>query len=141
MRLVCRAMISSREARSASSSSVGLPFARRFDSALDIDSLYALFGGQPRPAEAAGVAAEFRDHDIIDGDMDVVDPRASGSRDLAGPGHEAVAELAGLDKGDAALRGDHALVVRIAGKGECRIRQRENEPAMSDALAVDHMRL
>src|ERR1700677_4610580 len=44
-------------------------------------------------------------------------------------------------EGDVALRRDRAQVMAVAGKGKGGIRQREDEAAMGDALAVDHVRL
>src|SRR5436309_1607623 len=99
MRLVCSATISSRDARSAASSSGAFALARRFGFGCDIDLPLCAIADQPLAAEAAGVAAEFRDHDIIDGDMDVVNPRPSGPREFACRRDQTVAELAGFDKG------------------------------------------
>src|ERR1700749_5084950 len=84
---------------------------------------------QPCPADAAGMAAEFRNHGISAGDRYVVNARTSVARDFAGLGDQPVAELARADEGDVALRRDDPFVISVAGKGECRIRQRENEAA------------
>ena len=66
--------------------------------------------------------------------------RTSASRDFPGRRGKAVTEFAGTDKGNVALRRDRALIVRVAGKRKSRIRQRENEAAVGDAVPVHHAR-
>src|SRR5450759_595425 len=87
------------------------------------------------------MTAQFGNRDIIDGDAHIVDPGASGSRDFPRRRDQPVAELARPDAGDVALRRDRALVMGVAGKGEGRIRQREDEAAMGDAAPVEHFGL
>src|SRR5215213_8187172 len=87
------------------------------------------------------MAAKFCDHDVIDGDADIVDPGTSAARNLSRGSHQAVAELAGFDEADVALRGDSALIMGVAGKRKGRIRQQKNKSAMRDPLSVDHVRL
>ena len=87
------------------------------------------------------MTAELGDHDVAGGDADVVDPGPPAARDFARGRDQHVAELARPDEGDVALRCDRALIVRVAGKGEGGIGQQEDEAAMGDALAVDHVRL
>ena len=87
------------------------------------------------------MAAQLGDDNSIDGDADIVNPGASGPRDFPRGRDQPVAELARPDEGDIALGCDRALVVGVAGKGEGGIRQREDEAAMGDAMAVDHVRL
>src|SRR4051812_17827398 len=87
------------------------------------------------------MAAEFGDHHRACGDTHIVDPGAAAARDLARGCHQPVAELAGADKGDRALGRDRPFIVGVAGKGEGGIGQREDEAAMGDLVAVDHVRL
>jgi hypothetical protein len=86
------------------------------------------------------MAAHLGNRGITDADTDIVNPGAPGSRNFPRRRDQPIAELARPDEGDVALRGDGALVVGIAGKGERRIRQQEDKAAMGDAVAVDHMR-
>src|ERR1041385_3358162 len=131
MRLVCSAMISSRDARSVSSSSGPLPRASssgfaRIDLRLDV-----LFGARyPFTGNGAGVAAEFGNHHIIDRDAHVIDPRPSGARNFAGHSNQPIAGFARPDEGNIALRRHHAFIVRVTGEGKGRIGKRENETAM-----------
>ena len=78
---------------------------------------------------------------IARSDADVVDAGPSVARDFARGRNQNVAEFAGPDESDVALCRDGALVVRVAGKGERRVREQEDEAAMGNALAVDHVRL
>src|SRR5260370_1156903 len=87
------------------------------------------------------MAAQLGDRCFIDADAHIVNPGPSGSRDFPRRRDQPVAELARSDEGDVALRRARALVMGIAGKGERRIRQQENEAAMGDAIPVDHLRL
>src|SRR4051812_33493001 len=119
MRFVCSAVISSRDARSASSSSGPAPRASVSGVAcIEPCPGIAVNAPQPFAGNGAGVTAEFRDHYIIDRDAHVVNARASGPGDFPGGGDQTVAHLSRPDKGDVALRRDHALIVRVAGKGE-----------------------
>src|SRR6266700_4459944 len=136
-------MISSRDARSASSIAArylpglncwSVEAIARFPKIggsfqLDIDQASAS-GRHPCAADGAGMAAQLGDRDIIDGDAHIVNPGTSGSRNFPCRRYQPIAELARPDKGDVALRRDRALIVRIVGKGECRVGQRENEAAM-----------
>src|SRR6266436_2179265 len=87
------------------------------------------------------MAAKLRDDCVIDSDAHIVDAGSSAARDFARGRDQFVAELARLDEGDVAVGCDRTLVVRIAGEGERRIREQEDEAAMGNALAVDHVRL
>ena len=95
---------------------------------------------QPRAGDGAGMAAKLGDHDVAGGDADVVDSGPAAARNFPRGRDQHVAELARPDEGDVALRGDRALVAGVAGKGEGGIGQQEDEAAMGDALAVDHVR-
>src|SRR5262245_60273639 len=94
---------------------------------------------QPIAGNDPRMPAEFGDDGIARGHAHVVDARAAAAGNLPRLGHEPVAELARLDEGDLTLRRDHALIVRIAGERKGGIGEREDEAAMSDALAVDHV--
>ena len=85
---------------------------------------------QPRPGDRARVAAELGDHNVACGDADVINPGPAVARNFPRGRDQHVAELAGTDEGDVALRGDRALVARVAGKGEGGIGQQEDETAM-----------
>src|SRR6516165_10326451 len=87
------------------------------------------------------MTAQLGNNGIIDRDAHVVNPGTAGSRDFPSGGHQGVAELARPDKGYVALRSDRALVVGVASECKSRIRERENEAAMGDAMSVDHVRL
>src|SRR5436190_1760091 len=86
------------------------------------------------------MTAQLGNRCLIDGDTHVVDSGTSGSRDFPRGRDQEIAELAGQDKGDIALRGDRALVMGVAGKRERRIRQREDKTAVGDAVSVHHVR-
>ena len=103
--------------------------------------LFGVGHRQPGAGDGAGVPAKFRDHRLADSNAHVIDAGAPAARDFARGGDKLVAELARLDEGDAALRGDGALVVAVAGKGEGGIGKREDEATMGDALAVHHVGL
>jgi hypothetical protein len=75
------------------------------------------------------MAAQLGNRGIIDGDAHIVNPGTSGSRDFPCRRCQPITELARPDEGDVALRGDRALVMGVAGEGECRIRQQEDEAA------------
>ena len=60
----------------------------------------------------------------------VVNAGASAARNLARGGDQEIAELAGLDESDVALRRDGLLVMAVAGKSEGGIREREDKAAM-----------
>jgi hypothetical protein len=64
------------------------------------------------------MAAKFRDHHVIGGDLHIVDSRSPAARDFAGGRDQAVAELARPDESDVALSDHHTLVMGVAGKGE-----------------------
>src|SRR5436305_8407099 len=87
------------------------------------------------------MTAKLGNHDIADGDAYIVDAGTPAARNFPRGGDQAIAELARPDEGDVALCRDRALVVRIAGERERRIRQGEDEAAMGDTLAVDHVGL
>src|SRR5262245_46910510 len=89
--------------------------------------LLILRHGQPRAGNDARMSAEFSDDGITHGDPHVVDAGPAAARDLARSGDKSVAELARLDEGDLALSCHHALIVRVAGKGEGGIGEREDE--------------
>src|SRR3954471_142156 len=112
MRLVCRATISSREARSVSSITGCVEL---IDPILSCWLLRYEFGAHQRAADAARMTAEFRDGAAVGAHIDVVDPGAAGPRDFPRTRHQAVAELARPHKGDVAVRGHRAFVVRVAG--------------------------
>src|SRR6266403_1872266 len=87
------------------------------------------------------MAAQLGNRDIIDCNAHVVNPGTSGSRDFPCRRYQPIAEFARPDEGDVALRRNSALIMGVAGKGERRIRQQENEAAMGDAVSVDHVGL
>src|SRR6185503_3179431 len=95
---------------------------------------------QPCARDGAGMAAEFCNHTIARSDADVVDAGPSVARDLARGRSQNVTQFAGPDESDVALCRDGALVVRVAGKGKRRVREQEDEAAMRNPLAVDHVR-
>src|SRR4051812_30805711 len=103
MRLVCNAMISSRDARSASSSTGPLPLALSSAPACIDPCLLLLNVRDPSAGNCAGVAAEFRDHDIAGSDADVINARSPGPRDFPSGRDKAIAHLAWPDEGDVAL--------------------------------------
>ena len=86
------------------------------------------------------MTAQLGNRCLIDGDTHVVDSGAPGSRDFPRGRDQEIAELAGQDKRDIALRGDRAFVMGVAGKRECRISQREDKTAMGDAMSIHHVR-
>src|SRR6267142_4672685 len=96
---------------------------------------------QPGTGDGAGMTAELRDHDLTCGDADVVDARSAAARDFPRGCDQHVAELAWPDEGNVALRRDGAVIAGVAGKSEGGIGEQEDEAAMRDALAVDHVRL
>src|SRR6266852_1204793 len=85
------------------------------------------------------MAAQLGNRGIIDRDAHIVNSGATGARDFPCHSDQPIAEFARPDEGDVALRRDAALVMGITGKGKRRIRQQENEAAMGDAVAVDHV--
>jgi len=73
------------------------------------------------------VAAQFGDRDTIDRYANVVNPGTAGPGDLLCRRNKPVAQLARLDKGNIALRGNGAFVAGVAGKGKGRIRQQSGD--------------
>jgi hypothetical protein len=88
------------------------------------------------------MAAKFGDDGAVaSGDAYIINAGSPAARDFARGRDQPIAKLARLDKSDVALCGDNTFVMRIAGKGEGRIRQRKDEAAVGDPLAIDHVRL
>src|SRR6266851_6071401 len=95
----------------------------------------------PGAADGAGMAAQLGNRGVVDGDAHIINSGTPGARDFPRGCDQEVAELARPDEGDVALCSNRAFVMGVAGKRERRIRQQEDETAMGDALAVDHVRL
>src|SRR5437764_4355217 len=73
---------------------------------------------QPRARNDTRVPAEFSDDSVAYGDANVVDSGTAAASDLPRSRNETVAELAGLDGGDLALRCHDKLIARIERTGE-----------------------
>jgi hypothetical protein len=69
----------------------------------------------------------------------VVDAGAAGSRDLGGLGGEHVAAVSRREEVDGQAGGHRELIARVAREGEGRIRERGDEAAMADVVAVEHV--
>src|SRR6202163_892497 len=80
----------------------------------------------PGAADGAGMAAQLGNRAVVDGDAHIVNSGTPGARYFPRGRDQEVAELARPDEGDVALRGNRALVMGDAGKGERRIRQQED---------------
>jgi hypothetical protein len=87
------------------------------------------------------MAAQLRHNSIIDRNPHVVNPGAAGLRNFPCGCDQAVAEPGRANESDVALCRHRTLIAGVAGEGECGIRKEENEPAMSNAVSVDHLRL
>src|SRR2546426_7216788 len=94
----------------------------------------------PGPLDGRGVAAKQRHRlALLVDDLHVVDPAPAAAFDLHGLGAEMVVDEGRREVVDRAARAHRALVVRIAGETEGRVREREDEAAVADLLAVGHV--
>jgi hypothetical protein len=94
-----------------------------------------------RAADLPGCAAEQRDDPpVAAGYGDIGEAGAAGQRDFGRLGGQGLALLAGAEIADRVVLGDGDAVVGIAGEGEGAVGEREDEPAMADAVAVQMMR-
>src|SRR5947209_18170144 len=73
------------------------------------------------------------------GDLDVVDSGAAADAALLRDGRQYIAFVRRRDEIDRAARRHRRQVVAVAGKGERAIGEREDEAAVADGVAVQHV--
>jgi AcrR family transcriptional regulator len=91
-------------------------------------------------AQLVAAAAEFGDElAVVAGDGDVVEAVAAVAGADAALGCQDVAEPGGGDEDDVGAGRDGDRAPAVAGTGEGRVGQREDDPAVADAVPVDHV--
>src|SRR5579859_7329648 len=96
-------------------------------------------GARLAGAELGAAAAELGDEVTVAGDGCVVDAAAAVAGADPAVGDEDVAEAGGGDEEDVAPGRDRDRAPAVAGAGEGRVGQREDHPAVADAVPVDHV--
>ena len=90
--------------------------------------------------DAAGVSPKLGTHLARGaGDFNVINAAAPGAVQLAGRGGQLVAQLAGRKKADRAGLGHDPLIIAVAGMGKGGVGQREDQAAMADSMAIEHL--
>src|SRR6185312_13139521 len=91
--------------------------------------------------DAVRAAAEERDEAARGAvaHLDIVDAAASSTGALTRHGDQRLAALRRADEMNLGTGRDGDLVARVAGEGERAVREREDQPAMAEVMAVDHV--
>ena len=76
---------------------------------------------------------------VVAADRHVVEAAARPAVPLGGLGGEPLADPHRLEEGDVAAGGDRPLPVAVAGHGEGGVGEQEDEAAVGDVVAVDHV--
>ena len=98
-------------------------------------------GGEHALPERRRAAPEGGDRTPVGaGHVDVVDAVAAVARALRGDRHQLVALLGRREELDRAAGGDGDDAVRVAGERERRVGEREHDPPVAGAVAVEHLR-
>ena len=94
------------------------------------------------PSFRSAIADAFEQGDqfpLRAGSADLIKTRPVAKMEFFGLDGEYVANAGGTGKGNRDIQGDGEDAVGVAGKGKCRIRSREDDPAMYALEAIEHV--